>query len=169
MIKKNIAIALLLFAFSTMYGQMQIQRVEASFIANFMRYIQWPEQGSMETIKVGVYGKGTDITKELNKTIKGKNIGTAIIEVVEVTEAADLKTCQIIFIPNGKSYKAKKELKALGNAPILTITEEQDYQPDYAIINFKVVNSKLTFQLRSDLAEQKGINISSRLQQMATN
>ncbi|WP_075602457.1 YfiR family protein [Saccharicrinis aurantiacus] len=164
--KKISGIVLGLFVLFNVSGQMQIERIEASYIANFMRYVKWPNQESLTTLKFGVYGKGTAIFKELGTKLDGKNVGTAIIKVVEISDEAEFSGCQLLFIPNGKSYKAKKALKAM-NSAVLIITEEQDFHPDYSIINFKVINSKLAFQLRNNIAEERKISISSRLQQMA--
>ncbi len=74
-----------------------------------------------------------------------------------------------LFVPKGRSSKAKKELTGLGSSPIMTVTEEQNFTPDFAVINFKVVNSKLTFQLNNSIATSKKILVSNKLAQMARN
>ncbi len=150
-------------------SQVQIQKVEASFIANFMRYMKWPNQESFKTFTIGVYGKNQAIFNELTKTVQGKNVGLAKISVVEVETSEDIKKCQMVFVPTGRANKAKKLINGLGNSSIMTITEEQNFVPDFAIVNFKIKDSKLTFQLNSEVAKQKKISVSSRLAQMATN
>ncbi len=169
MTKKYFGLLLFVFAFSTMtmQAQVQIQKVEASFIANFMRYIQWPGQNNMKTLKVGVYGKNTTIYKELSKSVHGKNVGLAVLDVVEVTDMASAESCQLLFIPNGKANRLRSDMESISGKPILVITEEQDFSPAYSEINFKVVNSKLAFELNNKSASSKKISISSRLQQMA--
>lgn len=166
--KTVIGTMLVLFFTINISAQMQIESIEASYIANFMRYVQWQNQENLKTLKFGVYGKNTNIFKELSKKMNGKNVGAAIINVVEISDDSEFSSCQLLFIPNGKTYKAKNGVKAMGENGVLIITEEQDFHPDYSIVNFKVVNSKLTFQLRNKLAEASNISISSRLQQMAT-
>ncbi|TLX74637.1 YfiR family protein [Labilibacter sediminis] len=160
-------IVVLLVAFNTK-GQVQIQRVEASFIANFMRYVKWPEQESLKTFTIGVFGKNQEIFKELNRTVNGKNVGIATIKVIEAESSAELNNCQIVFVPNGKTGRFKKEVFALADAPMMIITEEQGNKPEYSMINFKVKNSKLTFQLNSEIAKEKKISISNKLSQMAS-
>ncbi len=167
MIKKYFGLLLLIFAFSTMNAQVQIQKVEASFIANFMRYIQWPGQSNMKTLKVGVYGKNTTIYKELSKTVHGKNVGLAVLNVVEITDIQSASDCQLLFIPNGKANRLRSDIESISGKSILIITEEQEYSPKYSMINFKVVNSKLGFELNNQNASSKNISISSRLEQMA--
>ena len=166
--KKLFAIVLLAIVVGNASGQVQIQKVEASFIANFVRYIKWPQQESMKTFTIGVLGKNQAIYKELNSRVSGKNVGLAKIAVVEVNEADDLKKCQIVFIPNGRSSKAKKIISGLENLSIMLITEEQDFTPNFSVINFKVKDSKLTFQLNSEIAKQKKIQVSAKLAQMAS-
>ncbi|MCW3804604.1 YfiR family protein [Plebeiibacterium marinum] len=169
MIKKFLGLTLMYLFITSASAQTTVEKVEASFIASFMRYIKWPEQESLKTFTVGVYGKNNTIMNELNRVIHGKNIGLAKVTVMEVTEIEDIKKCQVLFIPNGRSAKLKKDLEALNNKAIMTVTEEQDYTPDYSIINFRVLDNKLTFQLNHEIASKKNIVISNKLIQMAKN
>ncbi len=169
MIKRFLGVALLCLLFINTNAQTAVEKVEASFIANFMRYVKWPQQESMKTFTVGVYGKNHNILNELNQSINGKSIGYATINVIEVYELEDLKKCQVLFIPSGKSSKLKRDLDQIGNNTIMTVTEEQHYTPDYSIINFRIVDNKLTFQLNNEIAKQKKIMVSSKLAQMAKN
>ncbi len=168
MIKRILGIAFFIsITLSTMNAQTAIEKVQASFIASFMRYIQWPQQESLKNFNIGILGNNSLIASELQKIVSGKNIGLATVNVKVVNEAEDLKDCQVLFIPKGRIPKAKKELTSLESSPILTVTEEQNYTPDLAVINFKVVNSKLTFQLNNDIASSKKILVSNKLAQMA--
>ncbi len=169
MIKKFLGIALLSLLFININAQTAVEKVEASFIASFMRYIRWPQQESMKTFTVGVYGNSHAILNELNSTVNGKSIGFAKINVVEVSSVEDMKKCQVLFIPKGKSGRLKKDLDQLGNHAVMTVTEEQAYTPSYSIINFKIVDNKLTFQLNNEIAEQRNIVVSNKLAQMARN
>ena len=165
--RKLFSVILLTIVVGSVSGQVQIQKVEASFIANFVRYIKWPQQESMKSFTIGVFGKNQTIYKTLIATIDGKNVGVAKILVIEVDDMEGMKKCQIVFIPNGRSSRAKKLIMALENNSVMPITEEQDFMPKYSVINFKVKNSKLTFQLNSEIANNKQIQVSSKLAQMA--
>ena len=165
--KKLIVVFVLALVVGNMRGQVQVQKVEASFVANFMRYIKWPEQESMKVFTIGVLGKSQAIFKELNSTVNGRNVGLAKISVVVVETADDIKKCQMLFVPNGRSGKAKKLIQGLESSSVMPITEEQDFMPSFSVINFKVQNSKLTFQLNPEIAKQKQIQVSSKLAQMA--
>lgn len=169
MIKKFFGLMLVLLVVSNIKGQVQIQKVEASFIANFMRYIKWPEQESMKSFTIGVYGKNQMIFKELSNSINGRNVGLAIIKVIEVETLEEIKSCQTLFIPKGKAGRIKNDISTLESFAVMPITEEQEYMPDFAMINFKVKDSKLTFQLNSGVAQKKKITVSSKLLQMASN
>jgi hypothetical protein len=165
--KKIWGLCLLFIVITSTNAQTSIEKVEATFIASFMRYINWPGQESMKTITVGVYAKNHKLTTELNQVINGKNVGLATINVIESESIADMQKCQMIFIPNVKTVRFKKEFTTAAGKPILTITEEQDYAPNYSIINFKVVNNRLSFQLNMNNAKQSKIGVSDRLIQMS--
>ncbi len=169
MVKRLLGVALLCLLFININAQTAVEKVEASFIASFMRYVRWPQQESMKTFTVGIYGKNHSILNELNQSINGKSIGYAKVNVIEVAGIEDLKKCQVIFIPSGKSAKLKRDLEQVGHNSIMTVTEEQHYTPDYSIINFRIVDNKLTFQLNNEIAQQKKIVVSNKLAQMAKN
>ncbi len=170
MIKKFLGIAFFIaITLNSINAQTAIEKVQASFIASFMRYIQWPQQESLKSFNIGVLGNNSRIASELQKIVSGKNIGNATINVKVVNQAEEMKDCQVLFIPKGRSSKAKKELTSLESSPIMTVTEEQNFTPDFAVINFKVVNSKLTFQLNNNIATSKKILVSNKLAQMARN
>ena len=108
MVKKIIGLTLLLFVLGTIKAQTSVEKVEASFIASFMRYVKWPKQENLKTFTIGILSKNHGIIDELNKTVNGKTIGYATINVVSVEEISDLKNCQVLFIPSGRVAKAKK-------------------------------------------------------------
>jgi len=169
MIKRILGVVALCLLFMNINAQTAVEKVEASFIASFMRYVKWPEQESMKTFTVGIYGKNHNILNELNQSVNGKTLGYAKINVIEVTGIDDIKKCQVLFVPSGKSSKLKRDLDLLGNNSIMTVTEEQNFTPDYSIINFRVIDDKLTFQLNNEVAQQKKIVVSTKLAQMAKN
>ncbi len=170
MIKKILGIALFIaISISSIQAQMEIEKVQASFIASFMRYIKWPQQESLKDFNIGILGDNSNVAPELQKIVSGKNIGLAKVKVKVVNNADEMKDCQVLFIPKGRVNKAKKELANLKSQPIMTVTEEQNFNPTLAVINFKVVDSKLIFQLNNDTANERNILISNKLAQMAKN
>jgi hypothetical protein len=168
MVKRVIGIVILVIAMTNIYGQVKVEKVEASFIANFMRYARWPQQENFKEFIIGIYGKNQSIFKELSAITQGKKFGFATINVVEVKTIDEMKNCQILFFPNAKAFRLKQNLSTFDGIPIMTITEEFS-TPNYSIINFTVKNNKLVFSLNSDIAQQKNIAISKKLAQMAAN
>ncbi len=167
MIKRVFGLVLLFTIITSSYGQTSVEKVQASFIASFMRYVKWPKQESMKTFTVGIYGEKPAILNELNKIVNGKLVGYATIQVVVVESIDEIKNCQVLYVPSGRSVKLKKIMSEINENSIMTVTEEQDYNPNFSIINFKIIDNKLTFHLNNDIAKQNNIIISNKLALMA--
>lgn len=164
MLKGKIAVLgiLMMMFVSVFESKAQIHKVQASFVVNFFRYIQWPELNGDEFV-VGVYGRSHDMYSELNRVITGQKYRNASIKVVEVASIEDASKCQILFMPAGRSGISKKMKETLKESATLIITEEQEWVPNHSVINFKVVGQKLTFSVNQQNAKERQIAINSKL------
>ena len=156
-------LGIILFLFvSFSESKAQVHKIQASFIVNFFRYIQWPEINGNDFV-VGVYGSGHEMYQELNEKIAGQRYRNTNIKVIEVSNIEDASACQILYLPVGKSYLNKKIIDVLKNSSTLIITEEQEWVPSHSVINFKVVDQKLTFSINQKNAQERQLAINSKL------
>ncbi|MBN2167501.1 MAG: YfiR family protein [Marinilabiliaceae bacterium] len=165
--RKIIVLGIVLLTFVSVFeSKAQLQKVQASFIVNFFRYIQWPELNSNDFV-VGVYGTNPAIIKELNSMAAGQKYRNTSIKVIEVVSVEEAAKCQILFLSAGNSNLPKRMKEVLNNASTLIITEEQNYMPSHSVINFKVVDQKLIFSVNQKNAELRNLAINSRLLALA--
>jgi hypothetical protein len=158
-----ISFALLLQAF-TVSANTPISKdysLHTLYIFNFVKYTEWP--GANKTIIIGVVNS-TEATEALLKLVKTKSSAAGITYTIKNTkDEAELKECQIVFIPSNSSHLAPKLITALAAQPILVITEDPDFTKSGASISFKIVSEKIRFQLNEETFKTKGLKVSGTL------
>lgn len=139
-------------------------QVKAAFIYNFIAFTQWPENLG-QTINLCVYGEdffGSEIDKLQNKPVDRRHIRVARIDNPE-----KLAGCQVIFFSKSVSSNLSNLLSSLPGQPILTLADSLNAISQGVVINMKLVNEKIVFEINLGIARKSGLDISSKLLQLA--
>src|SRR5277367_1059464 len=93
----------IIFSFGTAFSQTEkpIYEIHAAMIFNFMKYIQWPDDGGADFI-VGVLGED-DVFNTLKNYYDGKPKGTKKYLIRKLANASEATTCQVVYIGKNKS------------------------------------------------------------------
>jgi hypothetical protein len=152
------------------YGQaIEEYKVKAAFLYNFAKFVEWPSQAfvtSTDPITVCVLGHNP-FGNALEEVIHGKSIDGRSFEYRQVSDAESAGACQILFVASseGKHFRAiHGNLKALG---ILTVGEAQGFTADGGVINFKLDDGRVRFEINIEAAEHEQLRISSKLLSLA--
>ncbi len=165
--KRFIALIFLLTAFLvTISAQASIQKAQAMFIYNFSRLIEWPGAASGDFV-IGVLGS-PDLSKHLREYTAGKKAGAQSITIQEYKDVAGISNCQILFVAYGKTRDLPDIQAKVGSQPTIIITEKRGAIEEGATLNFLIVGNSLKFEVKPSNATSKGIKLSSKLQEMAT-
>jgi hypothetical protein len=141
-------------------------KVKAAFIYNFIAFTQWPEGIADHTINLCLYGEDY-FGKEINK-LQEKSVGTRSIKVLRIEDAGQLKQCQVIFFSKSAGDNLTGILSSLSAAPILTLADNPGAISQGIAINMNLVNEKIVFEINLGIARKHGLDISSKLLQLAT-
>ena len=99
----------------------------------------------------------------LEGTLQGKRVGSHPLQVRHLLENDNPKTCDLLFIVGHDKKRTAALLKAVNNAPILTIGESDDFLQQGGISGFCVQENKIRFDINSPAARRANIKVSSRL------
>ena len=152
---------------STMPAQAGVSleyEIKAAYLYNFLNYIDWPDQ-SGGTIVIGVVGEnpfGPALAPLNGRKVKGRTVA-----VREVSSAAEMRSCQIIFISPSEKQRFGAILDGLKNSRILTVSEIDGFAERGGIINFISERNKVRFEINVEAARGKGLTISSELLKLA--
>jgi hypothetical protein len=138
----------------------QEEKFKAIFIYNFTRYINWPAKQGDFTITV----LGNDaILSEIESIAEKKMVGNSKIKVVTASSAADIESCQIIYIARGKSELLSQIAQKAKELNILIVTDKPNSCASGAGINFINNGGKLTFEISKQNIENCNLQINSTL------
>jgi hypothetical protein len=139
---------------------------KATWLLNFARFVEWPAKTfEKETTPfvVGVLGDDPFTKDELAKALKDKTIGKRSFEIRKSDKAADLKGCQIVFIPATENGRLDDILDIYKGLPILTVAEKEDSARKGTAFNILIKNKKPVLELNNKAAEAAGLKVSSQV------
>jgi len=142
--------------------------VKAAYLYNFANFASWPVSafdGDTAPFRICTAGQNP-FGSALDDTVRGERVGQHPLSVVRVTSPAEVKGCHILFVPasisNAASYVA-----AVGGAPVLTIGEGDRFLSEGGALRFVLDNGRVRFDANAKAAAAAGINLTSRLLQVA--
>jgi hypothetical protein len=139
-------------------------RVKATYLYNFVKFIEWPAGVRNGPITVCVAGHNPFGTV-LDDTIRGEVVRGRPITARVILEPEP--GCQVLFVPEGAAVSAY--LRAARGTPTLTVGETSDFLARGGIIAFVNEGRYVRFSISTDAAEQAQLQVSSRLLQLAIN
>jgi len=139
-------------------------QVKAAFIYNFIVFTRWPDSTD-ETVNLCVYGE-SGFGDEINK-LHGKPVNNRSIRVDHINDRKELEACQVVFFSKSVSNNLPNILKDIQDKPILTLADSLNATSQGVAINMNIVNEKIVFKINLINARRSGINISSKLLQLA--
>lgn len=147
--------------------------IKAVYLHKFVKYVSWPEEPPSEAFLVGVVGEDTlvDPLQGIAAIESAENLPMVVIPFAQVPEEGsseweELARCQILFLDVDPD-QLDGILALLGDRPVLTVADREDFAARGVGINFFVAEGRLRFEVNRDAVERAGITISSQLLNLA--
>ena len=143
--------------------------VKAAYIFNFTKFVEWPRDAASEAkfpILLGVMGDGP-VADALREIVRGKSILGRTLVVKRVTLKDDLTRLQILFVHASEAARLGEVIKALGSASVLTVSDLDRFSELGGMIQFRLEDDRVRFDINLDQAEAKGLQINSKLLALA--
>lgn len=162
--KKGLLLAVtLLFCGLT---QAQNYKQHPLFIYSFTRYVQWPEAYSQGDFEILVLGD-TPLMDEL-KVLATKKVGERAIKIVKISSVAEIRKCNMLFVPADKSDKITDILQKIDTQSVLLMTEQPGLGAQGSCINFITKEGRLAFELNQAAFTKRNLKASNELTRIAT-
>ena len=158
--KKLLISAVFVLAFNL--ANAQIYRQYTIFIWSFTRYIQWPEAYNKGDFEILVLGD-SPIMDELKILAQQKKVGERNITVTKIASPADIKKCNVLFIPADNPAKLSDILKKVDTQSVLVVTEKAGLGAQGSCINFIIKDGKLAFELNQAAVNRQNLKVSNEL------
>jgi len=136
--------------------------VEAAFLMNFARFVEWPASAfpdSNSPFTVCILGKDP-FGRALDDLLAGQTVGQRNVAVRRLAEGP-AHACQMVFFGGPKSA-TRAVLESLGPG-VLTVGDGDTFLREGGMIAFVLDNRRVRFDINQALAEKNELKLSSRL------
>jgi hypothetical protein len=140
--------------------------IHAAMVFNFIKYVQWPDEGSGGDFVVGVMGED-DVFNTLKTWYDGKPKGAKKYVVKKLASAEEAATCHVVYLGKNKSKEFENIKNNISGKPVLTVTDGSGLGQKGSCINFKVVDGKLKWELNQGTFTSSNLKVSGQLSSMS--
>lgn len=143
------------------------RRVKAAFLYKFLGYADFPAASfadSAAPVVIGVIGS-EDMAEELGRVVAGRQVRGRPILVRTLREGDPLQV-HLLFVAGSDSARAARILRAASANPaaaLLPVTECELGLQNGSVINFRIIEERVRFDVSLDSAERNNVKLSSRL------
>ena len=141
-------------------------KIKATFLYNFTKYIEWPEDYKQGNFVIGVMGNNSLYT-DLSTFFSTKTLGTQKYEIKYFAKASDIIKCHMIFIPADYAGAANDVIAKVKGKSTLVVTDRSGMAKQGAAINFVSIDNKQKFELNKSNLAKIDLKVSSSLVQLA--
>jgi len=151
-------------------GYSQAHKFQSVFIFSFTKYVLWPDDYNTGDFEILVLGDAP-ILEELKAMAQSKKVvgasGERAIKVTKISSAAEIRKCNILYVPAAKSSMIDNVLTKVSTQSILVVTEEPGMGAKGSNINFIVKDGKLVFELNQAAITKQNLKVSNELSRLA--
>jgi hypothetical protein len=145
-------------------------RLKAAVLFNLAKFTEWPAAGmpgAGAPWRVGLLGvdRFGGAIDELAKTqvVQGHPVAIRRLESL-----GELRGCHVLFIGRSETGRLAEVLAALGDAPVLTVSEAPQTAERGVMINLVMKDEMVRFEINLRAAERAGLRVSSKVLKYAT-
>jgi YfiR/HmsC-like len=143
--------------------------VEAVYLYQFGRFVQWPEQSNAPPNAFTICVIGRDpFGNTLDGTVAGESIGQQPIKTERLADSIDAKHCRILYISPSEDAHLDQILESLQLAPVLTVSDAPDFVTRGGMIQFVLQENRVRFEINVANAQKAGLTMSSQLLKVAS-
>lgn len=141
-------------------------RLKALYIYNFSKNVDWPESYKSGNFIIGVVGEH-NVYNKLISLYSSKSIGSQPIEIKKFAKVSEVGKCHVLFLPEESSDMLPDIVKSLSKSSTLLVTETDGGLDKGSIINFVVVDNRLSFEIHAKTASKRKLIIGNQLIELA--
>jgi hypothetical protein len=139
------------------------ERVKAAFLYHFSTYVNWPESPDSDgNFSIAVLG-AAPVAAELERFLPGHTIQGRPMQVHRLRSIEDLASDEVVYIGADENRRVANYLEQLESRPLLVVTDVPDGLRNGAMINFRIVDDRVRFEISLHAAREAGLELSSRL------
>lgn len=135
------------------------ETVIAAYLVNFLRYVEWPETvpPAGEPWRIGLL-KSEELHGPLDRLTQGKIVRGRPITVVNASDPAALRDCQMVLLAEGVPANSPADAKVFAGRPVLTVVyHEKASAVNVAMIELILQGRNIRYRLNAALLTAEGL------------
>jgi hypothetical protein len=139
--------------------------IKAAFLYKFLGYAEFPASAFADAgspLVIGVAG-ADELAADLARIVAGRMVQGRPVAVRTLREHDPLGGVHLLFIGGDDPARLRQALRAIGAMPTLVVTESQQGLQQGSVINFRIVEERVRFDVSLEAADRNSVKLSSRL------
>lgn len=142
--------------------------VEAAYLFNFGKFVEWPTNASALNQPLTICILGEDpFGPTLDHLVAGEKIGGKAVVDKKLTRIDEASACSILYISSSESSHLNRILGAVKDAPVLTVSDISDFLDRGGMIQFVLRENRVRFTVNLEPAQRDRLILSSELLKVA--
>ena len=137
--------------------------IKVAFLVNFAKYTEWPSGSSAGGLRF--CGLSAQALSGKLAQLQGRQVQGREIQVRAPASRDEWRDCHVLYVAEGG--RAEAVLRAVGQAPVLTVSDSPDFAQSGGIIGLKLRAGRMRFDINLGAARRAGLNLSSQLLKLA--
>lgn len=140
------------------------RQVKAAFLYKFLGYAEFPAgtfADSASPVTIGVVGS-EEMAAELARVVAGRQVRGRPIQVRSLREGESGAAVHLLFVAGNDNARVARLLRGAQGA-LLLVTECELGLQYGSVINFRIIEERVRFDVSLDSAEKNNVKLSSRL------
>ena len=157
-----VAVLGLLACCAALAQQPQEHEVKAAFLYKFLSFVEWPAQSFARAdapLVIGVLG-ADEVHASLQEIVPGRSAQGRPLELRRLKEGERPAGMHLLFVGRAAAASLPKLTAQPG---LLVVGETEGALEQGAMINFLRVDGRVRFEVAPEVAERRGLRISSRM------
>ncbi len=148
-LKAGFVVLLMAISVSSALAQgLNKQKVTVSYLYNFAKNIEWPNQPTMTSFDIGVYGANDPVLiTELNVLRDNIKLRNLPIRVNQVSHVDELAKYHLVYVANAGLKNIGEVSNVLEGKPVLLVTEEYKNKQLVMINLLATENGRIIFEV----------------------
>lgn len=139
--------------------------VKAAYLYRFLQYVEWPVGAFQRPDSPFVIGivNNDDIADQLVKAVAGRSVNNRTVTVKKLHPGDGVAGINLLFVGNAEKQRLGQWLRQSKEHPILVVSDADDALAKGSMINFRLVDERVRFEVALDPVEKSGLKLNSRI------
>jgi len=142
--------------------------MKAAYLYNFAQLTDWPSVPLADRENFHLCVVGQEEVATAVQPLRGRIIDGRPLKLVLLTDATDVRQCDLLYIGEGNRILGNRLLNGLRDSKVLTVTDDQYLAHNGTMLFLLTEGNRLTFEVNLDAAKRAQINFSSKLLRLAS-